>query len=119
MRFNLTLNMGIRYEYFTPVTERDGSLYNIVEDSFGPFRPRGSQIWDSDRNNFSPRFGVSWDVDGKSKNVIRAGGGMFYAPNSYREVTALVNPPDQPYTLQISSRDFADLRYPINVASLD
>jgi len=30
-----------------------------------------------------------------------------------------VNPPDKPYTLQVSSRDFPDLRYPINVASLD
>jgi hypothetical protein len=119
VRSNLTLNLGLRYEYFTPVSERDGSLFNIVEDPFGPFRPRGATIWDKDRNNFSPRFGLSWDIDGRSKNVIRAGGGVFYSPNSYREVTALVNPPDQPYTLQISSRDFPDLRYPINVASLD
>ena len=31
----------------------------------------------------------------------------------------MVNPPDKPYTLQISNRDFPNLRYPINVASLD
>ena len=26
----LTLNMGVRYEYFTPVIERDGFLFNVV-----------------------------------------------------------------------------------------
>lgn len=115
----LTVNLGLRYEYFSPVTERDGLLFNIVSDPFGPFRKQGEPIWAEDLNNFSPRFGLAWDIGGNSKNVIRAGGGVFYSPNSYREVTALVNPPDQPYTLQISSRDFPDLRYPINVASLD
>ena len=115
----LTLNLGLRYEYFTPVTERDGLLFNIVSDPFGPFRKQGEPIWAKDRNNFGPRFGLAWDMGGNSKNVIRAGGGVFYSPNSYREVTALVNSPDQPYTLQISTRDFPDLRYPINVASLD
>jgi len=115
----LTLNLGLRYEYFSPVAERDGLLFNIVSDPFGPFRKQGEPIWAKDRNNFSPRFGLAWDLQGNSKNVIRAGGGVFYSPNSYREVTALVNPPDRPYTLQISSRDFPDLRYPINVASLD
>ncbi len=119
LRPRLTLNLGLRYEYFTPVTEREGQLFNIVSDPFGPFRQRGEPIWAADRNNFGPRFGLAWDLGGNGKNVVRAGGGVFYSPNSYREVTALVNPPEQPYTLQISSRDFPDLRYPINVASLD
>jgi hypothetical protein len=115
----LTLNLGLRYEYFTPVEERDGMLFNVVGDPFGPFRKQGERIWEPDRNNFAPRVGMAWDVNGNSKNVIRAGGGVFYSPNTYREVTAMVNPPDQPYTLQIASRDFESLRYPINVAALD
>jgi hypothetical protein len=115
----LTLNLGLRYEYFTPVSERDGLLFNIVSDPFGPFRQRGEPIWTPDKNNLGPRFGLAWDLNGNSKDVIRAGAGVFYSPNSYREVTAMVNPPDQPYTLQIAARDFPDLRYPINVAALD
>ena len=115
----LTLNLGLRYEYFTPVSERDGLLFNIVSDPFGPFRKQGEPIWAPDKNNFGPRFGLAWDMGGDSKNVIRAGAGVFYSPNTYREVTALVNPPDQPYTLQISARDFPNLRYPIDVSTLD
>jgi hypothetical protein len=115
----LTLNLGMRYEYFTPVTERNGLLFNIVSDPFGPFRKQGEPIWAPDKNDFGPRFGLAWDIGGDSRNVIRAGAGVFYSPNTYREVTALVNPPDQPYTLQISSRDFPSLRYPIDVSKLD
>jgi hypothetical protein len=115
----LTLNLGLRYEYFTPVTERDGLLFNVVSDPFGPFRRQGEPIWAPDRNNFSPRFGLAWDIGNNSKDVIRAGAGVFYAPNTYREVTAMVNPPNRPYTLAVSAIDFPTLRYPINVAALD
>jgi hypothetical protein len=120
-RFNsrLTLNLGLRYEYFTPVKERDGQLFNVVLDPFGPFRPQGEPIWESDRNNFGPRFGLAWDIGGDSKNVVRAGAGVFYSPNTYREVTALVNPPDTPYTLQLSAAEFPDLRYPIDALNLN
>ncbi|MEX2303003.1 MAG: TonB-dependent receptor, partial [Bryobacterales bacterium] len=115
----LTLNMGLRYEYFTPVTEKDGLLFNVVDDPFGPFRPQGEPIWEPDRNNFGPRFGLSWDIGGNSKNVVRAGAGIFYTPNTYREVTAFVNPPDRPYTLQLSAAEFPDLRYPVDALNID
>ena len=71
----LTLNLGLRYEYFTPVTERDGLLFNVVDSPYGAFRKQGEPIWEPDRNNFGPRFGMAWDMGGDSKNVIRAGGG--------------------------------------------
>ncbi len=37
--------------------------------------------------NFAPRVGANWNIDGKGKNVVQAGGGMFYEPilsNVYR-----------------------------------
>ena len=78
----LTVNLGLRYEYFSPVSERDGLLFNVVSDPFGPFRKQGEPIWEKDLNNFGPRFGLAWDVQGNSKNVIRAGAGVFYSPNT-------------------------------------
>jgi outer membrane receptor protein involved in Fe transport len=115
----LTLNLGLRYEYFTPVTERDGLLFNVVDSAFGAFRQRGEPIWEPDRNNFGPRFGLAWDIGGNSRNVIRAGAGIFYSPNTYREVTALVNPPNAPYAVQLSAADFPNLRYPVDIRTID
>lgn len=115
----LTLNLGLRYEYYSPVTERDSLLFNVVRDPFGPFRQQGEPIWETDKNNFAPRLGLAWDIDGDSKNVVRAGAGVFYAPNTYREVTALVNPPTRPYTVQMSSREFPNLRYPVDALNID
>lgn len=115
----LTLNLGMRYEYFTPVTERDGLLFNVVDSPFGAFRQQGEPIWEPDRNNFGPRFGMAWDVGGNSKNVIRGGAGVFYSPNTYREVTAFVNPPTAPYAVQLSAVDFPNLRYPVDIRTID
>lgn len=115
----LTLNLGLRYEYFTPVTERDGLLFNVVDSPYGAFRKQGEPIWEPDRNNFGPRFGIAWDIGGNSKNVIRGGGGVFYSPNTYREVTAFVNPPTAPYAVQLSAVDFPNLRYPVDIRTID
>lgn len=115
----LTLNLGMRYEYFTPVTERDGLLFNVVDSPFGAFRKQGEPIWEPDRNNFGPRFGMAWDIGGNSRNVLRGGGGVFYSPNTYREVTAFVNPPAAPYSVQLSAVDFPNLRYPVDIRTID
>jgi hypothetical protein len=115
----LTLNLGLRYEYFTPVTERDGLLFNVVDSPYGAFRQQGEPIWEPDRNNFGPRFGMAWDIGGNSRNVIRGGAGVFYSPNTYREVTAFVNPPTAPYAVQLSAADFPDLRYPVDIRTID
>src|SRR5207247_8204680 len=64
----LTLNLGLRYEYYSPVTEVNGNVYNIAGDPYGPFAPRGTAVWNPDKNNFGPRFGLAWDMGGNSKN---------------------------------------------------
>jgi len=111
----LTLNLGLRYEYYTPVIERNGNMYNVVGDPFGPFAPRGLRAWNPDRNNFGPRFGMAWDISGNQKNVIRLGAGVFYSPNTYREVTILGNDPALPYEVRVFRSEAPDLRYPVNI----
>lgn len=75
----LTLNLGLRYEYFTPPTERN----NLI-GSFSPtvgLEQVGMQIstvFQPDRKNFSPRFGMAWDPTGRGKTVIRVGGAVIY-----------------------------------------
>jgi len=75
LRPTLTFNYGIRYERqfgapfldtFTP-----NPAYPVIPQEGDPHK-RG------DRNNFSPRLGMSWDPFGKSRDVIRAGYGVYH-----------------------------------------
>lgn len=95
---NLTVNLGLRWEYFKPVTNNDIGLGNLV---FGPNGLVDSRIevrdklWESDWDNFGPQFGFAWSperFDGKM--VIRGGVGLGYdrLPNSL-PANARRNPP--------------------------
>jgi outer membrane receptor protein involved in Fe transport len=75
-----TLNLGLRYDYYGVIDERDG-LFSNFDRQLGLVQV-GTNGLDSlyrpDWNNFSPRVGFAWDVTGKSKTVVRAGWGLFY-----------------------------------------
>ncbi|MFN7937816.1 MAG: carboxypeptidase regulatory-like domain-containing protein [Bryobacteraceae bacterium] len=74
---NLLINMGVRYEYFTPL--KGG--YNVAgSDPFGDFTKPGAPMFAKDGNNFGPRLGMVWNPFGNQKTVLRAGGGISYAP---------------------------------------
>ena len=83
VRPNLTLNLGLRYEYFDVLSERDNRVANFV---FGPGGGlEGSrvepteQLYESDRNNFAPRVGFAWSPSRfQDKLVFRGGAGIFY-----------------------------------------
>jgi hypothetical protein len=79
---NLTVNLGLRYDYMTPAVEADDNQTNFIPDGSGSliFAKSGSledrALVHPDRNNFAPRVGVVYKLD--EKTVIRGGWGIFY-----------------------------------------
>jgi hypothetical protein len=78
---NLTLNLGLRYEYGSPIYERDNRLSNwnpetntLEVASVGNISDRG--LVKPDRNNFGPRVGLAWSL--APETVIRTGYGMSH-----------------------------------------
>src|SRR5262249_43077298 len=57
--------------------------------SGSPLEPRTSQL-KTDRNNFAPRFGLSWDPTRHQRTVIRLGGGMFYGRTQNSTIANLI-----------------------------
>ncbi len=89
---NLTLNLGVRWEYQSPWADRynqlawfDPDFQDPLTKSRGLLRFAGRdgnprQQSDSDRNNFAPRLGLAWRFE--EKTVLRAGWGLFFSPGS-------------------------------------
>jgi outer membrane receptor protein involved in Fe transport len=89
----LTLNLGLRYEYESPRTERYNQLTNFDLSATPPLTAAGLNLkgalsfagvggnpreqWNPDRNNLAPRIGFAWNV--APKTVVRGGGGIFHA----------------------------------------
>jgi hypothetical protein len=91
---NLTLTLGLRYEYVSPYTERDGRMVNldiapgfaavapVLAGGNGPYTGAfPATLVNPDRNNFAPRVGVAWKP--LAKTVVRAGYGINYNTTAY------------------------------------
>ena len=79
-RPDFTLNLGVRWDYFGVIDEKNHLLSNLdpVKGLVQVGSPGLPRLYDRDWNNFSPRLGLAWNVHGNSKTVVRAGWGLFY-----------------------------------------
>jgi hypothetical protein len=75
----VTINLGIRYEYQAVPSDSKNLLGNW-EPTVGleQVGKNISSIYKGDHKNFSPRFGVAWDVTGKGTTIVRLGGSILY-----------------------------------------
>ncbi len=83
---NLTLNLGLRWEFYGVPSEKNGFQGNIVQSAQGLVHAganlsdlrveRGIRWYQNDWNNFAPRVGIAWAPGNKTS--IRASWGMFY-----------------------------------------
>ncbi len=94
IRPTVTLNLGLRYELAAVPHDRDHFL-----GSFDPalgIVQEGNQIegiYNPDHNNFAPRIGISWDMRGNGKTVLRAGGSIIHELVILRTFSEVGNAP--------------------------
>jgi outer membrane receptor protein involved in Fe transport len=78
----LTLNLGLRYDFMPPATEKDNRLANFDPTGSGRlvFASDGSladrALVNPDKNNFAPRIGAIYRIN--DKTLLRGGYGMFF-----------------------------------------
>ena len=103
VRKNLTLNLGVRYDYAAPFTEKYGRMANldiqpgfaavapVVAGGTGPYSgqfPAG--LVEPDFNKFSPRVGIAYRPGFKRRTVIRSGFSLFYDNTVYNRIPGLL-----------------------------
>ncbi len=104
LRGNLTLNLGVRYEYVSPYTEINNRIVNldlspgvlslsggtpavavVLPGQAGPFNGVfPATLVRPDRNNFAPRIGLAWKPF--PKTVVRGGYGINYNTGAYQGI---------------------------------
>ncbi len=81
---SLTLNLGLRWEYFSPLTEARGNLVNIDLGSgaaglVNARLAKTNQLWNSNWKDFEPRIGFAFaPLSAKGRFVLRGGFGILY-----------------------------------------
>jgi hypothetical protein len=106
---NLTLNLGLRYEFATVPDEVDGresSLRDIVRDTEFTVGPA---FKNPSLKNFSPRFGFAWDVRGDGKTAVRGGFAVLFDTGAYGQLLNLAGNLKQPFSVSgpsVSSTEF-------------
>ena len=103
----LTLNLGLRYDLFTPPTEKSGRASYYFPDARRVVVANGAgdRIISTDKNNFGPRVGLAYAINKDKTMVIRGGYGLLYTLDGTDYPPAIRNPP---FTNSVNLTQFQD-----------
>ncbi len=132
VRPNVTLNLGLRWEYFGTQHNKNSKLdanwyapssVGFADDNLGQYIRQGGlqlapsssmgKLWNAQLTNFAPRIGFAWNVFGDGRTSVRGGYGIGYERN-FGNVTfnIIQNPPNYAVLAvpgPISSNNFGPL----------
>ncbi len=90
----LTVNAGLRYEYYSVMEEASGNG-NVLDIQRCPptaasiYCAPGTPFYFPDRNNLGPRVGLAWSTS--ERWVLRGGYGLYYSPGQNDDVLAAID----------------------------
>ena len=83
----LTINVGLRYDYFTgfDLDQRSNPIWQALstqtrynESYLRDFQGGNGGVLKNDKNNWAPRIGFTWDAKGNGQQLLRGGYGIYY-----------------------------------------
>jgi hypothetical protein len=108
LRPDLTLSAGLRYDFTSPPVDAEDRA-TLYDPETGSLRKPGTggfprAGYDADRNNWAPRLGAAWTVDGAGTTVVRGAYGIHYNHSALAPSEGLYfNAPYYSYALYFTS----------------
>ena len=97
---NLTLNLGLRYDYNTPWASGPGQGQNF-DVATQALLPISQQTYTAPKGDVAPRAGFAWDPFGTGKTSIRGSFGLFYNPMHFNFATTTNVPALSSYNVNL------------------
>jgi len=108
----LTLNLGLRYEYYSVMHEIKNRSAVVDINGCGGFCPKGTPYYDPNTKDFGPRVGLAWAPKAlQGRTTFRSGYGIYYGGNQNDDFSDPAESAVPRYSL--TSSDFPALAYPL------
>jgi hypothetical protein len=104
----LTLNFGVRYDYYTPIRERNDLQVKFNVDT-GVIDPATTRVFKSTTTNVQPRVGAT--LLATEKTILRGGFGLFLGPGQTEDQIQTIADSDRVSTTLTSG---ASLAFPLD-----
>jgi hypothetical protein len=111
MRRNLTMNIGVRYEFYSTNREKDNRI-RLFDAGCVCLLPNTTPMYQASKASWGPRLGITWAPAAlKDRTVVRLGGGIYYGPGQYEDLI-------QPIESDVNRFSLTGRVYPVDINTI-